>query len=146
MSYDSRQDTEKHIADVRHELEEFSSGLYQRGLKHDLSKLNSQVEKDLFDEMTPILKTLVYGTAEYKDSLAKLKPALDNHYAVNSHHPEHYPEGVDGMNLLDLVEMWCDWKAAVKRTATGDIAKSLEINRVRFKLSDQLYNILKNSI
>jgi len=146
MSYDSRQDTERHIADVRHELEGFAGDLYCRGLKHDLSKLNSQVEKDLFDEMTPILKTLEYGSDEYKASLAKLKPALDNHYAVNSHHPEHYPNGVDDMNLLDLVEMWCDWKAAVKRTASGDIAKSLEINRKRFGLSDQLYNILKNSI
>jgi hypothetical protein len=145
MNYDSRQDTESHIRDVQWELRKISVELYKRGIYHDRSKLLPP-EKGLFDEMTPILKTLTYGSEEYKESLTKLKPALDHHYSSNSHHPEHYSNGVDGMNLLDLIEMWCDWNAAVSRTANGDIAKSLEINRKRFGLSDQLYNIFKNSI
>ena len=75
-----------------------------------------------------------------------MKIALDHHYANNSHHPEHYPNGVDGMNLFDLLEMLLDWKAATERHADGDIAKSLEINRGRFKLSDQTVAVLDNTI
>ena len=44
-------------------------------------------EKELFDKWTPILKTLEYGSEEYKDSLKNLKVALDHHYENNSHHP-----------------------------------------------------------
>jgi hypothetical protein len=50
------------------------------------------------------------------------------------------------MNLMDIVEMFCDWKASVKRTKDGDINKSIEINSERFKMSPQLVNIFKNTI
>lgn len=55
--------------------------------------------------------------------------------------------GVDGMTLLDVLEMLIDWKAATERMKNGgDIRKSLEINRERFKLSPQLTAILANTI
>jgi hypothetical protein len=145
MSYDSTRETNLHIENVQDKLNRFSQELARRGQVHDLSKLESP-EKELFDEMTPILKGLTYGSTEYKESLLKLKPALDHHYKANSHHPEHYPDGIDGMDLFDLVEMFCDWRAAVERTANGNIRKSLEINRDRFQMSDQLYNIFLNTI
>jgi hypothetical protein len=54
--------------------------------------------------------------------------------------------GINGMTLLDLIEMICDWKAATLRHGDGDIYKSLEINAERFKYSGQLKQILKNTI
>ena len=65
---------------------------------------------------------------------------------MNSHHPEHYESGVDGMNLFDVIEMLLDWKAASERHKDGDIAQSIEKNRVRFKISDQLAEILHNTV
>jgi hypothetical protein len=47
--------------------------------------------------------------------------------------------------LLDLVEMFCDWKAATERHADGSIEKSIEHNRVRFALGEQLTQILINT-
>ena len=49
------------------------------------------------------------------------------------------------MTLLDLVEMFCDWKAATERHADGSLEKSIQHNKVRFELSDQLAGILENS-
>ena len=72
--------------------------------------------------------------------------ALKHHYAANSHHPEHYENGIDGMTLIDVLEMLCDWKAATERHADGDIMRSLEVNRERFGISDQLANILANTV
>lgn len=66
--------------------------------------------------------------------MAGLKPAIEHHYQVNSHHPEHYPDGFAGMSLLDRIEMYCDWKAAVKRNKNGDLNKSIEINAKRFNI------------
>jgi hypothetical protein len=145
VTYDSTADTLTHIRRVQALLGRAARDLMERGEVHDNSKLSAE-EKPLFDEMTPLLKSLTYGTDEYKASLAKLGEALKHHYAVNSHHPEHYEAGVAGMTILDVVEMLCDWKAASERTKDGDFAKSIEIGIERFKIDPQLAAILRNSI
>jgi len=144
-SYDSSKDTLEHINHVNTFLINSSEELLDRAKVHDNSKL-SGLEKELFDKYTPILKTITYGSDDYKKSLEMLKPALDNHYKENTHHPEHYENGINDMDLFDILEMLNDWKAATKRTKTGDIKKSLEINKDRFNISDQLYDILLNTI
>lgn len=54
---------------------------------------------------------------------------------------------IRGMNLLDIVEMLCDWKAAGLRTdPPGDIRRSIEINQERFGYSDELRQILLNTL
>ncbi len=142
--YDSTKDTKEHIAVVAKSLSQAAIELLERGLRHDDSKLKSP-EKELFDKWTPILKTLEYGSEEYKDSLENLKVALNHHYENNSHHPEYYEDGIDGMDLFDVIEMFFDWEAAGKRNKDGNIYKSLYIYKDRFKMSDQLYNIMKNT-
>lgn len=142
--YDSTNDTKAHIERVQELLKVCLENINSRSSCHDLSKFHAP-EKPIFDEMTPKLKDSTYGSEEYKGFLASMKPALDNHYAHNSHHPEHYPNGIDGMSLLDLLEMLCDWKAAGERHANGSIARSLDINKGRFKISDQLHSVLENT-
>ncbi len=144
IGYDSEAETLKHIKRVSELLSLAATELLRRGQFHDASKLEIP-EKELFDEFTPKLKNCTYGSDQYKDFLQLLKPALDHHYANNSHHPEHYENGVNGFDLFDLVEMFFDWKAASERHADGSIEKSIEINRGRFNLSDQLTDILKNT-
>lgn len=144
-NYDSKADTLEHIGTVRDFLGEAAADLIERGRLHDTSKLGPE-EKPLFDKMTPLLKTLTYGSDEYKASLKELSTALEHHYKVNSHHPEHYQNGVAGMSLLDLVEMFCDWRAASRRTKDGDFYKSIEIGIERFKIEPMLAQILRNSV
>ena len=49
------------------------------------------------------------------------------------------------MNLYQLLEMWIDWTAAVKRHKDGNIFNSIIFNRSRFKMDDQLVDILLNT-
>jgi hypothetical protein len=137
--------TKKHIGNVGRLISDVIKRFKVRIANHDSSKLE-EPEFATFVEFTAKLKGSTYGSDEYNQFLKDMKPALDHHYASNSHHPEHYENGIDGMNLLDLVEMMCDWKAATMRHDDGDIRKSLEINKERFNLSPQLYSILKNTI
>jgi hypothetical protein len=102
--YDSRADTLAHIERVQDLLHEAADNLARRAIEHDASKLQ-EPEKSTFDACTLKLKAMAYGSDEYKTALAELKPALDHHYAANSHHPEHYANGVDGMSLFDVLEM-----------------------------------------
>lgn len=145
IPYDSTEDTIKHIQRVKFFLDAFSWKLTLRGLNHDQSKLQSP-EKEIFDEWTPKLSSVQYGTSEFEEMKLQIKPALDHHYANNSHHPEFYSNGIDGMDLLDLVEMFCDWKAATERTKDGDINKSIEYNAKRFNISPQLVSIFQNTV
>lgn len=109
MTYDSRPDTQAHIDRVFFLLEEARDNLYDRSLVHDQSKLESP-EKEMFDLATEKLRGLEYGSEEYKQSLKDLGPALNHHYAHNSHHPEYYcmigvePVAIDGVELKDTEE------------------------------------------
>ena len=142
---DSRPDTLDHIRKVQGRISEVQGHLHDRAMQHDLSKL-SEPEKSGYDRITEQLSTLVYGSDEYRAALKANKPTIDHHYAVNSHHPEHYENGIAGMSLLDVIEMLCDWKAASERTKQGSIAASLAHNKERFGISDQLARILENTV
>lgn len=144
MTYDSTEDTMKHIYRVQDFLNYAADDLITRGKKHDMSKLFG-IEKELFDLQTNILKDLIYGTPEYYKNLKILEPALQHHYENNTHHPQHYENGIDGMDLFDIMEMFFDWAAAVERNKDGDLLSSIEHNSVRFKMSEQLVNIFKNT-
>lgn len=136
----------KHIEKVKNYIIYIVNELLDRGNKHDKDKIEDSIEKKLFDEYTPKLANCTYGSDEYKSFLNGLKPALDRHYLNNRHHPEHFVNGMNDMNLIDLIEMICDWKASSERHADGDIYKSIEINQKRFGYSDDVKSLLKNTV
>ncbi len=144
MSYDSTADTLKHIKRVNELLIFASTEILKRAVDHDETKLSS-LEREGFDEYTPKLKDCTYGSDEYKRYLSELNKTLSHHYENNSHHPEHYKNGINDFDLFDLIEMLFDWKAATERHADGDIYKSIKINKERFGLSDQLELILEKT-
>ena len=144
MKQDSTTDTLNHIKRINQLLIMGASEILLRATKHDNSKLVDP-EKALFDEFTPRLAKCTYGSEEYTSYLAELKPALDHHYANNSHHPEHYKYGINDFDIFDLFEMFFDWKAASERHNDGNIHKSIEINAKRFNMSEQLEDIFTNT-
>jgi hypothetical protein len=142
-TYDSTKDTLTHIANVQNEIGYIALDLIERGNQHDWSKLQAP-EKEALDVYTPLLKDTTYdGPPRIQEP--QFQAYLAHHYALNSHHPEFYTYGIDDMTLMDIIEMLCDWHAATLRHADGSIAKSLEINRTRFKIGDQLLHILENT-
>lgn len=142
---DSAPETQKHIAEVQTRIEQVTNNLTVRAAYHDESKLR-EPEKSGFDRLTERLAELVYGSEEYRAALEAAKETIVHHYACNTHHPEHYHNGIAGMSLLDVIEMLADWKAASLRTKQGSIAASLAHNKERFGISDQLASIIENTV
>lgn len=144
--YDSTQDTQEHIRKVQNFLEDIRSGIRFRLYMHDASKLE-EPEKSMYDEYKPKIRQAEiefgYGSKEYEDVLKKMGEALRHHFEANSHHPEHFPNGINGMSLLDLIEALADWKAASSQYGTP---LNLEANRRRFGMSDQLFEIFQNTV
>lgn len=138
-------DTLSHIVKVRNYLNQCVRELLTRGETHDQTKLE-QPELDIFAEYTAKLAQCTYGSEEYEQNRAEMASALEHHYANNRHHPEHFKNGVNDMNLLDLIEMFCDWKASSERHNDGNLRKSIDINGKRFEMSEQLIKIFENTI
>ena len=49
------------------------------------------------------------------------------------------------MSLLDVIEMLCDWRAAVDPHQDGDLYQSLLINARRAGIGEQLYAVIENT-
>lgn len=137
-------ETIKHIEKVREIVRVFVSKLITRAVDHDKLKLESP-EVEIFAEYTPKLADTTYGSEEYMQFLEEMKPALQHHYANYRHHPEHFEKGINDMNLVDLVEMFCDWKASSMRHNDGNLLKSIDVNATRFNMTSQLKQILINT-
>lgn len=138
-------ETKEHIYNVKKILDVFALELKKRGKQHDLSKL-SKDEAEYFKKYTSKLKDTTYGSEKYNKYLKELKPALEHHYKNNRHHPKHFKNGIRDMNLIDIIEMFCDWHAATKRHKDGDIIKSIKYNKTRFNYNELLEKIFKNTV
>jgi hypothetical protein len=161
--YDSKPDTRAHIDQVRSNLRIVIKSLMRRAAIHDESKLH-EPELATFDSVTERLRSMTYGSPEYKACLADMGPALKHHYAYNDHHPEHFVDetpvtgepssrtdrapltGVVAMDLVQLTEMLCDWQAATKRHDDGDIRRSILVNAKRFGYGDEIRQLLLNTV
>lgn len=152
-TYDSRPETQAHINRVRYFLGFAIANLCERCNKHDASKL-VEPELSAFDIATPKLAETEYGSEEYKQSLRDIRPALDHHFAHNDHHAEHYENGINGMSLMAVLEMLCDWRAASERgkqrmddpDKMGSFESGLSYNFEKYGIEPQLADILRNTI
>lgn len=141
-TYDCTADVMEHKRLVEHWMRDFMYQLKKRAECHDDSKLMPP-EKALFDKWEPEKKRRTFGTDYYKQALDGMGEGIQHHYQVNRHHPEHFVNGVNGMTLVDLVEMFFDWVAAAEaRSAPVDLVNG----QIRFDLSPQLVEIFSNTL
>lgn len=120
----------------------FGARLWWRGQTHDLSKYGPY-EASVYARVLPRLRAA--EPEEYEEAVDDLGRALKHHYAANSHHPEHYEHGVRQMDLWELVEMWCDWRAAVRGHSGRDLIESIRKAQDRYELDQQLVHLFVNT-
>jgi len=121
----------------------FCTKLMYRALAHDFSKLFPDEARG-FSKSSRTFRKIPYGGTTYNRYLSHLGESLVFHYRRNKHHPQHYSDGVRGMDLLDLVEMFYDWAAASKRQSRGSLRSSIDKNTERFSISEDLSRLLMN--
>ena len=143
---DVMRETVAHVRRVGNLMLDAAQSIQRRAMIHDDSKFSPD-EFESFAQETPTLRGLTYGSDEYKAALERIKPALGHHYRRNRHHPEHHPEspecrGIQRMDLIDLIEMLADWKAATERHADGSLPRSIVQNAARFGYDDRFACLL----
>jgi hypothetical protein len=134
-----------HIVNVQEKIFNFCRLMQGRGLDHDASKFHP-IEAGPLQEMQNLIDAeghAAFGSEEYARRTKLLGPMIEHHYLHNSHHPEHYPDGIAGMDLLDLVEMFLDWKAASERGQDSAIGLTYCIEK--YSIPPMLAAILRNT-
>ena len=134
----------EHTFGVRRRVILMCTVLMTRAITHDNSKY-SESELDGHISQTDEMRGIKYGTDAYYAIKKKYEPLSAEHFANNRHHPEHHPNGIDDMTLVDVIEMLCDWLTGSEDTGTP-VERSLEINEERYRISPQLMKVLKNTI
>ena len=141
----SIEDTKNHIDTVYNVAHKIIMRFMDRIEQHDRSKL-AEPEKTMFAKHGQTLKEIKYGTTAYEEEIEKMKKdCLFHHYQNNAHHPEHYKNGIEDMDLFDITEMLCDWRAASLRDKNGSFKTSLAINMDRFQVPQPLKAIILRS-
>lgn len=171
---ESKCKTMRHIETVRNYLNTCIRELMNRAEQHDQTKLEDP-EVDYFEKYTPLLRGITYGSEKYREIMGEMRPAIEHHNQNNRHHPEHFksydecngcfkrfdefPDSCDvcgysqytvrydlaEMNLIDQLEMICDWLSASLRHDDGDITRSISINQKRFGYSDDQAKIFRQT-
>ena len=134
----------KHKKSVRKKLMFIASEITKRAVSHDDSKLQ-----------TPELEWLIqmdkepkyqYGTPEYFDKMRRWEKFFKHHYKNNRHHPDHFSNGVSDMTIVDLCEYVSDIISYYDELHPEGAIKTIAAQAERFKLDDQLVQILKNTL
>lgn len=134
-------DTEQHIGWVRLWAQKFACELISNAAIHDQSKFE-EPELSIYAKVRPLMAATEYGSPEYRVAGKKLGPAWQHHKENNPHHPSHWENGVNDMNLILIIEMLCDWKSASQRFPDQDFRQSLIYNIDRYNIDEQLGGML----
>jgi Family of unknown function (DUF5662) len=162
---ETKTDTERHIERVNFYLNQIIADLQERGVVHDASKL-VEPEVSGFDKIAVERTNVKHGTPEYSAMMESIQPIINHHYLVNDHHPEHFATTLNedstlkelldetktglplaAMDLRQVMEMLCDWKAASERGQQSPFLEGMEeVSKERFGIEPQLFSILKNTV
>ena len=134
-----------HISEVSENLLAMKSDLERRAIVHDRSKLEA-LEFDSFVKTRPQFKKVDYGTKEYQECVNLIKPAIDHHYKNNRHHTAFHKNGFADMNLLDILEMLADWKAASRRSPNLTFKDSLPRAFNKYKIPENMQRHILNTL
>lgn len=135
--------TLEHINRVKAKMEFFASVLATRGANHDSSKLKEpEYSGWLAMDKEP---RYPYGSKKYYDKMFRYKEVLEHHYSINSHHPEHFEDPSSQMDLIDLIEMLCDWFSYSNDISWLEGYNTINSQCARFKLNDTIKHLLLNT-
>lgn len=135
--------TLEHINRVKSKMEFFASVLAARGANHDNSKLTEpEYSGWLAMDQEP---RYPYGSKKYYDKMRRYKEVLEHHYSINSHHPEHFEDPSIQMDLVDLIEMLCDWFSYSNDISWLEGYDTINSQCTRFGLNDTIRHLLLNT-
>lgn len=129
-----RRDIIDHKRRVYKHINTISKELMHRAFEHDNDKIEDDLIFDIYNEHSQTQRSIPFGTKERIDfEHITMGPAVDKHIHANRHHlyNSRNPLSFEHANLLDYIEILCDWKSAMER---NELSEEDEIERIKFLL------------
>ena len=133
-----------HKQSVKVGIQRIIDELADRAEKHDDDKFETEVFDSFYNALDKFINTK-FGERNWELAMDEIGDSLFKHYSASPHHAQHYENGINGTNLLDLIEMMVDWKSASNSYGDSSFEESLRVQKKRFGIDDQLYGILTNT-
>lgn len=143
-AFQTVQNINKHRKNVKDKIEFFIKKLQDRANNHDISKLK-QPEIEWLIQMDKE-SSFPYGSPQYYEKMKKWEKFFEHHYKENRHHPNHFADGIQGFNIVDLVEFIADITSYLENMHPGDAIRIIDEQKERFGFDDQIAQILKNTL
>lgn len=118
--------------------------LIKRAETHDNSKFSEEEFRGLLSVLDEV-RAHPFGTPEYDEMRKKHEKLFYTHYKKNRHHPEFHPNGIEDMDLVDLLELVVDWKAASLRNENPSVENSIKIGAEKYNIPPILMKVLMNT-
>lgn len=134
----------KHKESVHNRLSFLAAELKKRAEIHDNSKL-CMPEVGYLIDMDKEGK-VDYGSEAYFEKMEKWDCFFKHHYKENTHHPDHYQLGINDMTIVDLCEYMIDVVSYFEDLHVADAINTIDAQQARFGLSEQVANVLKNTL
>lgn len=97
---------------------------------------NKVKNENLDEDLDYLIKQLEY--IKDQDAVSYLTDIVEIYRSIKS-------SSLNNMDLIQVTEMFCDWKASTKRHNKGNILESIDINKEKYKFGDLLANIFINT-
>lgn len=120
-------ETLAHQKSIAEKLNALAKSLIDRGEHHDEAKFTP--------EELPLLAS---------EDPRSVDIAMQHHYRLTRHHPQHFKNGMRDMCLIDLVETFVDWEMDAEEEGK-DFSEILAEKQKEFGFSDDIRDIMQNT-
>lgn len=133
-----------HKRAVQRWMQRFGIILLRRGEDHD----NSKLEEPEFSGWCKMDEEprYPYGSYEYKDKVKRFNPLFIEHWRKNRHHPEYFNYNFNDMDLIDIIEMMCDWLGYRDNITYTEASQLVSTQCDRYGFSDELKELILNTL
>lgn len=141
---DTKQYIYRHKLEIQKKLSLLINELKKRADEHDISKLK-EPEYSGWVKMDKEPR-YEYGSKEYFEKIKKYKWLFDLHYRKNRHHPEYWQGFFQDMDLIDLLEMICDWISYRDDLTYQEATEVIEKQCTRFGFPQLMRELILNTV
>lgn len=133
-----------HKRAVQRWMQKFGIILLKRGEEHD----NSKLEEPEFSGWCKMDEEprYPYGSYEYNEKIKRFHPLFVEHWKKNRHHPEYFNYNFEDMDLIDMVEMLCDWLSYRDCITYSEASKLVSTQCDRYNFSDDVKELILNTL
>jgi hypothetical protein len=142
-----RHDIIDHKEKVGKNLLKIQTEIGRRMYSHDNDKIANDTIFEVYEQYNSKLRNEKYDSPEFLKYAKIMRPAVQLHTSKNRHHFYDKSNQIknEEVDLIDLIEVLCDWIGATERNPNIDFKEALEYNFEKYNIPKEWRIIMLNT-